>query len=60
MKLKQFTFRIKIGDDKKSYYRIEKVFSTYLGGAVRKWQQNNRISGATIVGIVGDTVWVTK
>lgn len=49
MKLKQFKFLIKI-DDKK--YRTEYVLSTYLGGAVRKWQQNNRISGATIAGIL--------
>ena len=60
MKLKQFAFRIKVDTTKGPRYYIERVFSTYLGGAVRKWQQNNRISGATIVGIVGDTVWVTK
>lgn len=52
MKLKRFKFLINIGDEKKPYYYTEYVLSTYLGGAVRKWQQNNRISGATIANIL--------
>lgn len=52
MKLKRFKFLIKVSDEKKSYYYSEYVLSAYLGGAVRKWQQNNCISGATIAGIL--------
>lgn len=52
MKLKRFKFLIKVSDEKKPYYYFAYVLSTYLGGAVRKWQQNNRISVATIAGIL--------
>ena len=52
MKLKRFKFLIKVSDEKKPYYYFAYVLSTYLGGAVRKWQQNNRISCATIANIL--------
>ncbi len=48
--LKCFKFRVKYSKDDKTCYRIDREFSTYLSGAIRKWQQNN--SNATIVGIV--------
>lgn len=39
-----------ITEDGKKKRRIDREFSTYLAGAIRKWQQNH--DNATIVGFL--------
>jgi hypothetical protein len=49
--LKAYRFVVEYIDDKENKKRrIDTEFSTYLAGAVRKWQQNH--DNATIVGIL--------
>lgn len=49
--LKVYAFVVEvISEDGKKKRRIDSELSTYLAGAIRKWQQNH--DNATIVGIL--------
>lgn len=51
--LKAYKFIVKaVDEDGTMYRRIDTELSTYLAGAIRKWQQNH--SNAIIVGFLED------